>query len=334
MIESLTQIPNSFVCLFKLSKFLRLVALGIFASLFFSFNVSAQLKTMVNEKDGLRYVRIPAGSFLMGCVPGDKFCQIEEKPQHKGVITRDFWLSQTETTVGAFRKFIKEAGYVPSSVKKNQGRIYLNSINDWQWTNGVTWETPLAANQKAPDDFPVAQVSWDDAAAFCKFAGGRLPSEAEWEYAARGGINNQLYPWGNEETPMKNGIRQSNAPDETTARMFPGMKTFQNYTDGFAIYAPVKSFAPNNFGLYDMAGNVWEWTNDFFGDKPFGGKTETNPIGALTGDAKIVRGGSWAYSPEQQRSSERGYFEHKNFWTASLGFRCVVAAPAKKAKSN
>lgn len=308
----------------RLTFSIRRISLLVPAILLFSSGGFAQFKTVVNKKDGLRYVKIPRGSFLMGCATGDKYCEAEEKPQHKVRITKSFWLSQTEITVAAFRKFVVETKYVPSSVKANQGRMYRNELNDWQWAKGLTWETPVEVGAKVPDDFPVAQVSWDDADAFCRFAGGRLPTEAEWEYASRGGLADKIYPWGNAELPSVNGIKQSNAPDESTARMFPAMKTIKGYDDGFAIYAPTASFAPNGFGLFDMAGNVWEWTNDFFAGKSFTEKERKNPKGATTGDAKIVRGGSWAYSPEQHRSSERGYFEHKEFWTASLGFRCVA----------
>lgn len=316
--------PNCAAWFADLSKLVKVFGFSVFAILILNFAGFAQFKIVVNRKDNLKYVKIPRGSFLMGCVPGDKFCERAEKPQHKVEITKVFWLTQTEVTVSAFRKCVKETGYVPSSVKTNKGRMYRNNLNDWEWTSGLTWETPLEAGVKVPDDFPVAQVSWDDADAFCRFAGGRLPTEAEWEYASRGGLENKLFPWGDEKIPLKNGIKQSNAPDEATARMFPGMKTFRGYDDGFAIYAPTGSFAPNSFGLFDMAGGVWEWTNDFFAEDYYTEKPQKNPTGAAVGDAKIVRGGSWAYAPEQQRSSERGYFEHKDFWTASLGFRCAA----------
>lgn len=296
----------------------------IFVLLFFVsvLNLGGQtIKT--NPQDGLRYVKIPSGNFLMGCI-GDKDCWEEEKPQHKVKITRGFWLSQTETTVGAFRKFIKDSDYIPSSIKENKGRMYLNELDDWQWTSGLTWETPIVPTFKAEENFPVAQVSWDDANAFCRWAGGRLPTEAEWEYASRGGLVNNLYPWGNEILPIKNGIKQSNVPDEQTAELFPKMKVFNGYDDGFATFAPVGSFAANGFGLFDMSGNVWEWTNDWFAEKQYKNRVETNPQGAKKGKSKIVRGGAWCYSPEQHRSSERGVFEYEKFWTASLGFRCVI----------
>jgi formylglycine-generating enzyme required for sulfatase activity len=277
------------------------------------------------DAGGISYVKIPAGIFLMGCVPSDSLCWQEELPRHEENIEKDFWMSQTEVTVGAFRKFVSESGYVPESSRENQGRMYRNEADDWIWTCGLDWEHPIDSLTKADEQHPVTQVSWADAAAYCAWAGGRLPTEAEWEYAARGGVEGKLFPWGNEPTPQKANVKYSNDPDGFTGKLFPKMKAFKGYADGFSTTAPVGSFAPNGFGLYDMSGNAWEWTSDTFYFNAYKYPMGATPPDSLRRPSKIVRGGAWCYSPEQHRCSERGVFEDKNFWTASLGFRCVVA---------
>jgi len=275
-------------------------------------------------RDGLSYAWIPEGTFQMGCVPGDTSCWEEELPRHAVNIHEGFWMSQTEVTVGAFRKFVKESSYRPESSRENKGRMYRNEADDWIWTVGLNWEYPMDSSTKADDQLPVTQVSWADAAAYCQWAGGRLPTETEWEYAARGGLHDKLFPWGDEPVPLKNGVQQSNAPDEFTRKQYPKMKTFTKYSDGYATTAPVGSFASNGFGLYDMSGNVWEWTNDTFYFNAYDYPAGVTPPDSLRRRSKIVRGGAWCYSPEQHRCSERGAFEEEKFWTASLGFRCVM----------
>lgn len=150
------------------------------------------------------------------------------------------------------------------------------------------------------------------------------PSETEWEYAARGGMEDKLFPWGDEPVPMKNNILQSNVPDDFTKKLYPKMKTFDGYSDGYATTAPVASFAPNGYQLYDMSGNVWEWTNDTFYFSAYQYPIGETPPDSLKRRSKVVRGGAWCYSPEQHRCSERGVFEEESFWTASLGFRCIL----------
>jgi formylglycine-generating enzyme required for sulfatase activity len=274
--------------------------------------------------DGISYTWIPTGTFQMGCVPVDTSCWEEELPRHIVSIHEGFWMSQTEVTIGAFRKFVKESGYVPESSRENKGRMYRNEADDWIWTTGLNWEYPMDSSTQADDRLPVTQVSWADAAAYCQWAGGRLPTEAEWEYAARGGLHDKIFPWGDEPVPLKNGVQQSNAPDEFTKKVYPKMKTFTNYSDGYATTSPVGSFAPNGFSLYDMSGNVWEWTNDTFYFNAYDYPEGVTPPDSLRRRSKIVRGGAWCYSPEQHRCSERGAFEEEKFWTASLGFRCVM----------
>lgn len=220
--------------------------------------VSCKKKEKLVKIGVLEYTFIPNGEFIMGCIPGDTLCWEEELPRRKIRIDQGYWMTTTEVTVGSFRKFISECDYIPESELKNKGRIFQNEINDWVWTPGTTWENPLIPGYPVPNNFPVSQVSWSDANNYCLCHGGRLPTEVEWEYAARGGQENQLFTWGNEWTPILKGIPLANTPDSTTKALYSNMSVFNNYNDGFATYAPVGSFPPNDFLLYDMSGNVWD----------------------------------------------------------------------------
>ena len=167
-----------------------------------------------NPNDGRDYVWIPPGRFEMGCVPGHNLCKDDEKPRHTVTITKGFWMGQTEVTVGAYRRFVNATrGRMPSEPNFNSGRL-----NEQQ---------------------PIVKVDWDTARAYCEWAGGELPTEAEWEYAARGGKEGLIYPNGNELT--RQDARFSGAGWGPTA---------------------VGQFPPNGYGLHDMAGNAWEWVAD------------------------------------------------------------------------
>jgi formylglycine-generating enzyme required for sulfatase activity len=231
-------------------------------------------------------VWIPAGEFTMGT--DDPNSMPNERPAHR-VKLDGFWMDEHDVTNAEFRKFVEATGYVTTAEKpvdweemKRQlppgtpkpppealqpGSLVFTSPghpvdlrdmnNWWTWTTGASWKHPQGpkSNIDGKDNFPVVQVSWDDAVAYAKWAGKRLPTEAEWEYAARGGHYGTRYYWGDDFRP--GGKFMCN----TFTGEFPYKNTAE---DGFAGVNPVKSFPPNGYGLYDMAGNVWQWTADLY----------------------------------------------------------------------
>jgi formylglycine-generating enzyme required for sulfatase activity len=220
---------------------------------------------------GVEWVRIPAGTFQMGCISteGPRRCDADEYPRHAVTITRPFDMMATEVTARMFRAF-----------------------------------TPLIEEQPAwsmSPDQPVAIVTWDDAVKFCKAVGGRLPTEAEWEYAARGGRAGTVYPWGDQ------------APDDR-----PGAANGAAF-EGDSPRA-VKTFRANGFGLYDMAGNVWEWVNDWY--SVLGPEPVKDPRGGEGGGFRVVRGGSYGDDMGNLRVSNRNP-NRPGSRNVNVGFRCA-----------
>jgi formylglycine-generating enzyme required for sulfatase activity len=275
---------------------------------------------------GMRW--IPGGEFTMGS--DDAEARPDEKPRHR-VRVNAFWMDETEVTNAQFRAFVDATGYVttaerapvleeimkqlppgtppppkealvPSSLVFNPppGPVALdNHAVWWTWAQGANWRQPEGAGStiEGKDNHPAVHVSWDDAVAYCKWAGKRLPTEAEWEFAARGGLEGKPYVWGDEkpseEKPQAN-IWQGSFPNGNTNK------------DGFARTAPVRSFAPNGYGLYDVAGNVWEWCSDWYRNDTYAitaaaGAVAVNPQGPdssfdpsePTIPKRVQRGGSF-----------------------------------------
>src|SRR5688572_16782805 len=302
---------------------------------------------------------IEGGEFAMGAA--DKDGRTDEYPVHQ-VCVKGFWMDETEVTNAQFAKFVAETGYLTTAERKPdweelkkqvsagtprpadsllvasslvftppEHAIALSDASQWwRWTKNADWRHPQGPNSsiKGKENYPVVHISWDDANAYAKWAGKRLPTEAEWEFAARGGLQAQPYTWGTEhpehQVPKAN-IWQGHFPDNNT-----------NW-DGYNRLAPVKKYAPNKKGLYDMAGNVWEWCQDWYRPDYYqqvANKISQNPLGpsssydpnAPTTPKRVVRGGSflchesycasYRVSARMSTSPDTG-LEH-------TGFRCVV----------
>ena len=249
-----------------------------------------------NPIDGLDVVYIPDGTFTMGSDVNFNlrrgFCLT---PQHK--VTLDgYWMNKTEVTIAAFRKFVDATGFTTDGEKNgNAGWIWNYKDNDWEKIespdSGPNWKRPLGG-KKTPtgiDEHPVSQVSWYDAAAYCQWTGGRLPTEAEWERAARCDKDARIYPWGSDDL-LGNLL---NFGDKSFKCRFCDYRVNDNYQ----YTAPVGSFpaGASPFGLLDMAGNVYEWVQDSYdGTSCYPGGNITNPAPVEGGNERIMRGGSYA----------------------------------------
>ncbi|MEZ5427895.1 MAG: formylglycine-generating enzyme family protein [Pyrinomonadaceae bacterium] len=224
-------------------------------------------------------VFIKGGEFLMGSDDG----MPHEGPVHK-VRVRSFWIDPHEVTVAEFAEFVRATGYRTEAEKFGWSGVFDIRVGEWTRSDGATWRNPDGDDKEPPADEPVTQISWNDADAYARWAGKRLPTEAEWEYAARGGLSGKKYAWGDDLRPGGKPVAnwwQGTFPDNNTVE------------DGFLKRAPVESFAPNGYGLFDMAGNVWEWTADWFSADYFAESPGDDPKGAETGEEKVMRGGSW-----------------------------------------
>jgi sulfatase modifying factor 1 len=303
-------------------------------------------------------VLIPAGQFEMG---GDNDqADQDEYPKHK-VQVNAFYMDITEVTNAQFKAFVDATGYITTAERKPNweelkktlppgtpkppdnvmvaaalvfksaaGPVNLQDYGQWwEWVPGASWKQPQGPGSSIAgrEHYPVVQISWDDAIAYCKWSGKRLPTEAEWEYAARGGKQNNIYPWGN--THINNGTPKANS--------WEGDFPYRNKkTDGYLTGAPVKQYAPNGYGLYDMAGNVWEWCSDWYDYNYYQSlkdKVTVNPQGPAQSfdpqdpytPKRALRGGSFlcndAYCSgyrvaRRMKTSPDTGMEH-------TGFRCV-----------
>ena len=254
--------------------------------------VSAPSSGLVIEpKSGVRYRQIPSGSFTMGCVPGDDGCNPNELPRHRVAIRR-FLLAATETTNEQYRRCVAAGACTPPSE-----RIWYDEPGP----------SPEAERRPPRHSHPVVGVTWQQAASFCRWAGGRLPSEAEWEYAARGGRDGLRYPWGDTLSHT-----EANYGKE---RCCGGLATGR---DRWKHTAPVASFGANGFGLFDMTGNVWEWVDDWF-DR-YSSSVAPNRFGPRA--QRVLRGGSWYVHPAWLRVSHRGG-KNPSRSSSDYGFRCA-----------
>jgi len=318
-------------------------------------------------------VWIPGGEFSMGST--DPLARDDESPVHR-VRVDGFWMDATEVTNAQFRAFVEATGYktvaerpidweemkkqVPPGTPKPPAEELMpgsvvftppdHAVNMrdysqwWSWMNGACWRHPEGPGStiEGRDDHPVVHIAYEDALAYCKWAGKRLPTEAEWEFAARGGIDGAVNIWGNQ--PI----------DSSRANTWQGGFPYDNtLDDGFANAAPVKSFPPNAYGLYDMAGNVWEWCSDLYqqntyalrahqlgdngvAENPTGPAKSFDPRNPYEPEVRVVRGGSFlcndsycaSYRPSARMASS------PDTGISHTGFRCVKDAPAPASPQN
>ncbi len=278
-------------------------------------------------------VHLDGGPFLMGTDTNEGFEADGEGPVRK-VIVDPFYVDQYPVTNEAFSEFVRATGYRTEAENYGwsfvfQGHIpaeqYGQSVEDtvygapwWCKVPGADWRHPegSASNVANRPRYPVVHVSWNDASEFAKWAGKRLPTEAEWEYTARGGREQQLYPWGDELTP--NGQHLCNVWQGE----FPLLDTAE---DGYAGTAPVDAFPPNSYNVYSITGNAWEWCSDWFHAAYHTVATRQNPVGPAIGNAKVIKGGSYLCHKSycnRYRIAARSSNTPTSA-TGNMSFRCV-----------
>jgi len=317
-----------------------------------------------------RMVQIQGGQFMMGGVGPE--VKPDELPQHP-VHVDGFWISVTPVTNDEFAEFVKATGYVttaeraptveeimkecpPGSPPPDEDFLvaaslvfkpteypvsFHNPLIWWEWKEGANWRHPRGpgSSLEGLGDHPVVHVSWYDAQAFCEWIGGRLPTEAEWEYAARGGKEPAPFIWGTDpvdSVPYRLNVWQGQFPVENTK------------ADGYAATSPVRTYPPNGYGLYDMAGNVWEWVGDWYRvdtyrndselgvvQNPRGPESSYDPQQPYT-SVRVTRGGSFLCNPDYC-SGYRPSARMKTSPDTSLchtGFRYVIPISAPKTNSE
>lgn len=316
-----------------------------------------QIEPAAKMPDGM--VLIPGGEFSMGSVnpvgldDGGKVPMHDARPVHR-VYVDGFYMDAAEVTNAQYAAFVKATGYITIAERKPtteefpgvpeenliagavvfsppDHKVELN--NYFQWWNyiaGADWKHPVGPTSsiEGKENYPVVQIAWDDAVAYAKWVGKRLPTEAEWEFAARAGKAGELYTWGNQFKP----------DGKLMANIFEGEFPYNDVgADGFKGIAPVKQFKPNSYGLYDIAGNVWEWCADWYRDDYYGSLNKAgvakNPKGPNTSldpeepaaKKRVQRGGSFLCTDEyctRYMVGTRGKGEI-NSGTNHVGFRCV-----------
>lgn len=273
-------------------------------------------KTFTNSI-GMKFVIIPAGSFMMGS-PSSESGRKSNETQHRVTLTKPFLLQATEVTVGQWRQFVLDTGY-QTKAEIEGGAFVARAGEKVGMRKGMNWNS-LTDDQS--DEHPVTCVSWNDCQAFIEWLNRkeemkyRLPTEAEWEYACRAGTES-AFPWGNDPTEA---CQFANIADQSLKRASQGT-IVSNCDDGYWITAPAGKFKPNNWGLYDMIGNVLEWCSDWGGHYP--DVAVKNPEGPSDGSDRILRGGSWGSSAKECRSASRSGFDPDSCHFI-LGFRLAA----------
>jgi formylglycine-generating enzyme required for sulfatase activity len=284
----------------------------------------ASAKQLVVDLGGgvkIDMVQIPAGKFLMGSPKDEALRYDSEGPQHEVTLTKAFYLGKFEVTRGQFRKFVDTKGYQTDAEKDGKGGWgYDAETKKFAQKPEYTWRNPGFAQT---DAHPVLNVSWNDAKAYCAWLSAkegktfRLPTEAEWEYAARAGTKTR-YHTGDADASLEG---YANVADARAKKIFPDWTTFA-FDDEFPFTAPVGQFKANGFGLHDMIGNAWEWCEDGSDTKAYQRGDCKDPLVA-EGASRVLRGGSWGSSPGFCRSASRYAYEPANR-NRDIGFRLAL----------
>lgn len=280
-------------------------------------------------------VRIPGGTFLMGTDDREGFEADGEGPVRE-VRVNSFYIDDAVVTNAQFVAFIRATAYKTDAERFGWSFVFYGLLSEqaraahpqvaaqapwWCAIPGATWDHPEGPGSDLSDrqDHPVVHVSWNDAMAYCSWAGKRLPSEAEWEFAARGGLSQKKFPWGDELTP--GGEHRCNIWQGT----FP---SYNSLEDGYLGTAPARSYRPNGFGLYNVSGNVWEWCNDWFSRDFHLKAAADNPHGPESGTTKVIRGGSFLchYSYCNRYRVAARSSNTPDSTASNMGFRCVLDA--------
>ena len=289
----------------------------------------------VSAETRARMVRLQGGRFLMGTDSDEGFPQDGEGPVRE-VTLRPFWIDSTTVTNRLFQQFVEATGYrteaerfgwsfvfwlhLPKARFKELVEDTVRAAPWWCKVRGAQWNAPEGpgSNLLRREDHPVVHVSWNDAEAYAQWTGQRLPTEAEWEYAARGGLEQKTYPWGDKLRPQGKhmcNIWQGDFPDRDTG------------DDGYAGTCPVQAFPPNGYGLFSMTGNTWEWCADWFSPDFHRTASLANPTGPPQGSSRVTRGGSFlchkSYCNRYRVAARSSNTPDSS--TSNTSFRCALS---------
>ncbi len=289
----------------------------------------------VSAETRARMVRLQGGRFLMGTDTAEGFPQDGEGPVRE-VTLRPFWIDSTTVTNRLFQQFVEATGYrteaerfgwsfvfwlhLPKARFKELVEDTVRAAPWWCKVRGAQWNAPEGPGSTLllREDHPVVHVSWNDAVAYAQWTGQRLPTEAEWEYAARGGLEQKTYPWGDKLRPQGKhmcNIWQGDFPNHDTG------------DDGYAGTCPVQAFPPNGYGLYSMTGNTWEWCADWFSPDFHRAASLDNPTGPSQGSSRVTRGGSFlchkSYCNRYRVAARSSNTPDSS--TSNTSFRCALS---------